>query len=97
MAKKSKLKGKRFAKGEMFAWGSSLYEARGKRGCEVWPAAIAGKAREMLEFPLDFDPELAAKMLDAIGADTSMLLIGSDCGIDFDSPEYDNHEGSAGE
>lgn len=79
-----------FESGEMFAWGSTVYRAESR--CRVWGAVMKGTFTEVMTFELEMDPDDAVKMLDAIGADSTYLVIGSDCGMDCDAPEDDEDE-----
>ena len=87
--------GKKFSKGQMFAWGSTIHRA--DSDCEVWPGIMMGDATELIEFMEDFDDvELAVKVCDAIGAYSGMLMLGSMTGeddeIDPETGEYDDEE-----
>jgi hypothetical protein len=77
--------GTKFKKGEMFAWGSTLYQA--DEDCEVWVGAMDGKSTELAQFEIELEAEAAVKMLEAIGADHRYLMVGSDSAIDEDAPE----------
>lgn len=79
-----------FESGDLFAWGSTVYRAEGK--CRVWGAVIKGSFTEVATFELEMDPDDAVKMLEAVGADYTFLVIGSDCGMDCDAPEDDEDE-----
>lgn len=79
--------GTKFKQGQYFAWGSDLYLAIGD--CEVWAGVMDGNMESVVTFDIAMDPAIAIKMLEAIGADSRYLMIGSDSGIDDDAPEDD--------